>query len=82
MSTVQDGKSYIIMNVGTSTVFDLAKGDPGNGTKIQGYELLVKYYDENTNHQVWTAHLQDKDDNGTGSPSLTAAPAPPLTVEE
>ncbi|KAL9045141.1 MAG: hypothetical protein Q9214_001777 [Letrouitia sp. 1 TL-2023] len=64
MSIVQDGKQYIIMNVGTSTVFDLNNGDPENGTKIQGYELLVKQYNENTNHQVWYAHFQFHDSTG------------------
>ncbi|KAG8526772.1 uncharacterized protein KY384_008201 [Bacidia gigantensis] len=64
MSAVQDGKQYIIMNVGTSTVFDLAKGDPSNGTLIQGWELLVKEYNENTDHQVWYAHFQFHDTIG------------------
>ena len=70
MSAVQNGKQYIIMNVGTSTVVDLAEGSAANHTLIHGWELAVKAFDKTTDNQVWIAHLRS-DDNEEGWFSFT-----------
>jgi Ricin-type beta-trefoil lectin domain-like len=61
MSRVQDGKNYIIMNVKTKTVIDLAHGRSENGTAVTGYELLIKDHSPNQPNQIWKAKLAHSD---------------------
>ena len=63
MAEIHDGKTYIIMNVASGTVIDLANGDGANGIPIKGYQILVKD-GKNLPHQVWKAKLEVSDNTG------------------
>src|ERR1700712_3427628 len=61
-STLTDNGQYVIMNIGTRTVIDLAAGDPSNGAICQGFE--PEFINGNIN-QVWQLNIAFKDSSTT-----------------